>query len=103
MSLQRRLRTIAAIRIQSLARGFIDRIRIVRRLGGDAASLEQGIDEIREKIEEVRRAKLRLEQARMEREKKRVEARLMDEKRQRELKAKKKRREMLEQYELKHK
>ena len=38
----------------------------------------------------------------MEREKKKVEARLMEEKRQRELKAKKKRREMLEQYEMKH-
>ena len=102
MSLKRRLRTIAAIRIQALGRGFIHRIRIVRRLGGDGASLEQGIDELREKIAEVQKKKLELERIRMEREKKKVEARLMEEKRQRELKAKKKRREMLEQYEMKH-
>ena len=93
---------IAAIRIQALGRGFIHRIRIVRRLGGDGASLEQGIDELREKIAEVQKKKLELERIRMEREKKKVEARLMEEKRQRELKAKKKRREMLEQYEMKH-
>ena len=102
MGIKRRLRTIAAIKIQAIGRGFINRLRIVRRLGGDGASLEQGIDELREKIAEVHKLKEALEKQRMEREKKKAEARIMEDKRRRELKAKKKRREMLEQYEMKH-
>ena len=76
----------------------------MRRLGGDAASLEQGIDEIREKIQGSSTGEVATRAGAYGKEKeKKVEARLMNEKRQRELKAKKRRREMLEQYELKHK
>ena len=39
MTLRRRIRVVASVRIQALARGFVQRIRIVRHLGGEEASI----------------------------------------------------------------
>ena len=67
MTLRRRIRVIASVRIQALARGFVQRIRIVRYLGGEGASIEQNIDELKDKIEKLKEKKLALEASRKER------------------------------------
>ena len=72
MTLKRRLRVVASIRIQALARGFIQRIRIVRYLGGEGASIEQGIEELREKIAQLKEVKGELVSAQELRAKKRA-------------------------------
>ena len=71
MTLRRRIRVVASIRIQALARGFVQRIRIVRYLGGEGASIEQNIDELKDKIEKLKETKRALEESHKERTRRR--------------------------------